>query len=137
RLVQLRDEQILLNAELKALATKAKGKAAPASRLAIQRRLAEVKELINQLNSALRDVRRQIVHQAQLVAATAHQCTLELLENQHFDVVVIDEASMLPAALAMLVAGLGSGHTVVAGDFRQLGPVAVSDTPSSHKWLHD
>lgn len=82
-------------------------------------------------------MRRQVVTEASLVAATAHQCTLELLEDQHFDTVVIDEASMLTATLAMLVAGLGEGHTVVAGDFRQLSPVAVSDTPPSHRWLHD
>lgn len=134
RLVDLRNESAELGTRLKE-AAKAPGSSN--ARLRLQRRLAEVKEMISQLNTALGDVRRQVVREASLVAATAHQCTLELLDDQRFDTVVIDEASMLTATLAMLVAGLGRGHTVVAGDFRQLSPVAVSDTPSSHKWLHD
>lgn len=42
---------------------------------------------------------------------------------------------MTSAALAMLVAGAGRGHTVIAGDFRQLPPVTVADTPAAQEWL--
>lgn len=134
RLVALQAEQAICEATLEKLT---KSGTSPTGRLAQQRRIAEIKELANQLHVALGDIRRQIVRDAQFVAATAHQATLDLLAEDHFDVVIVDEASMLPAALAMLVAGLGSGHTVIAGDFRQLGPVALSDTHESHKWLHD
>ncbi|AFR49084.1 Superfamily I DNA and RNA helicase and helicase subunits [Gordonia sp. KTR9] len=134
RLVDLRNESADLSAQIQKTA-KAAGPST--ARIRVQRRLAEVKELTSQLNTALAEVRRQVVREASLVAATAHQCTLELLSEQRFDTIVIDEASMLTATLAMLVAGLGEGHTVVAGDFRQLSPVAVSDTPASHQWLHD
>ncbi|MEV4078776.1 DEAD/DEAH box helicase [Nonomuraea fuscirosea] len=71
-----------------------------------------------------------------MVAATAHQLALETLKNLTFDAVVLDEASMTTAALAMLVAGAGSGHTVIAGDFRQLPPVVIADTPEVQDWLH-
>ncbi|WP_244941108.1 DEAD/DEAH box helicase [Gordonia paraffinivorans] len=137
RAVALREEASQLTKKLEQI-TKARG-TTPSSndRIRLQRRLAEVKEMTNQLDSSLRDVRRQVVRDASLVAATAHQSVLEGLQDQRFDTVVIDEASMMTATLAMLVAGLGNGHTVVAGDFRQLSPVAVSDTPASHKWLHD
>lgn len=137
RLVALRNESADLTAKIHKTSG-SKGVATSSSeRVRLQRSLTEVKELTSQLNTALGDVRRQVVSEASLVAATAHQCTLELLESQHFDTIVIDEASMLTATLGMLVAGLGDGHTVVAGDFRQLSPVAVSDTPASHRWLHD
>ncbi|MEU8242239.1 AAA domain-containing protein [Actinoplanes missouriensis] len=88
------------------------------------------------LDRQLLELRRSICEQAGVVAATAHQVMLPTLEGITFDTVVLDEASMTTAALAMVVAGAGSGHTIVAGDFRQLPPVAVSIAPAARQWLH-
>lgn len=134
RVVELRARGNELRDDLKQL--KQPGTASSAgsgTRLAIQRQLAEIDELIKQLSAALRDIRMQIVRDAQLVAVTASQCTLELLEGQRFDVVVIDKPGMPPTGLAMLVAGLGNGHTLVTGDFRQFSPVAIIRTPTRER----
>lgn len=105
------------------------------TRLRAETEIAELQAVVRELDRSLRDVRRQICREATVVAATAHQVVLETLKEINFDVVVLDEASMTSAALAMLVAGAGRGHTVIAGDFRQLPPVTVADTPAAQEWL--
>ncbi|MFI6265304.1 AAA domain-containing protein [Micromonospora sp. NPDC051006] len=104
-------------------------------RLTLERDLAESTALVRELDESLHHVRRQVCREAEVVAATSHQVVLRTLRELAFDVVILDEASMTTTALAMLVAGAGSGHTVVAGDFRQLPPVVVADTPSAGEWL--
>ena len=104
-------------------------------RLELERDLAEATARIRELDSSLHCVRRQVCREAEVVAATAHQVAMRTLRELTFDVVIIDEASMTSSALAMLVAGAGTGHTIVAGDFRQLPPVVVADTPGAGEWL--
>ncbi|WP_189194171.1 DEAD/DEAH box helicase [Micromonospora fulviviridis] len=102
----------------------------------LESKAAELASLAEGLDRLLLQFRRKICREATVVAATAHQTVLDTLKELTFDVVVLDEASMTTAVLAMLVAGTGHGHTVIAGDFRQLPPVAVADTPAAREWLH-
>ncbi|MGS2617510.1 DEAD/DEAH box helicase [Micromonospora sp. LZ34] len=104
-------------------------------RLTLERDLADASALVRELDESLHYVRRQVCREAEVVAATSHQVVLRTLRELTFDVVILDEASMTTTALAMIVAGAGSGHTIVAGDFRQLPPVVVADTPSAQEWL--
>ena len=97
--------------------------------------LAELSAMSRALDLLMKEMRRQVCRDAQLVAATAHQSVLSTLSGLPYDVVVVDEASMMSAALCMLASGAGSGHTVIAGDFRQLPPVVISDTSSATRWL--
>lgn len=104
-------------------------------RLRLETQIAELQALLRELDSELVRVRRQVCREATVVAATAHQLALETLKHLTFDVVVLDEASMTTAALTMLVAGAGRGHTIIAGDFRQLPPVVIADTDEVQEWL--
>ncbi|WP_431975585.1 AAA domain-containing protein [Micromonospora haikouensis] len=104
-------------------------------RLNLEWELASATATVRELDESLHHVRRQVCREAEVVAATSHQVVLKTLRELTFDVVILDEASMTTTALAMLVAGAGSGHTVVAGDFRQLPPVVVADTPAAQDWL--
>jgi hypothetical protein len=54
---------------------------------------------------------------------------------REYDAVVVDEASMIPAPVVALVAGLSRARVVVAGDWQQLGPVTVADTPAVRRVL--
>jgi hypothetical protein len=99
------------------------------------RELGRLVERRRELDGLVARVRTEIIGRARTVFATVHQTYLASLEGQRFDVVVIDEASMVSADLVLFAAGLGVGHTVLAGDFRQLSPIAQSGTELSKKWL--
>lgn len=101
----------------------------------ILRRIADLKSFQTELETLMREVRDQVVADAKLVACTTHQVLLRELHRKGFHTVVIDEASMVTAAMAMLVAGVGDGHSVIAGDFRQLPPIVQAEEPQSRMWL--
>ncbi|MFF0529415.1 DEAD/DEAH box helicase [Nocardia amikacinitolerans] len=102
---------------------------------ALTRKIADLSEFRQGLEKLVQDVRDQVIRDAKLIACTTHQVLLRDLHRKHFDTVVIDEASMVTAAMAMLVAGAGEGHTVIAGDFRQLPPIVQATTSEAREWL--
>lgn len=59
-----------------------------------------------------------------------------MLEEEPFDTMVVDEASMMPIPMLACMGMIGLKRLVVAGDFRQLGPIAVSQSRASFDWLH-
>lgn len=61
--------------------------------------------------------------QADLVATTAHQVVLNPALTQLFDVVLVEEASMLGLPSVYLMAGRARRHVVLCGDFVQLPPI--------------
>lgn len=131
RLVEIRAELTALRVRSKAAA-----EAKSPDRDALARKTADLTEFVSELEKLMGQVREQIVTKARLVVCTTHQVLLKDLYARHFDTVVIDEASMVSAAMAMLVAGAGTGHTVVAGDFRQLSPITQADTATARGWLN-
>ncbi|WP_433523875.1 DEAD/DEAH box helicase [Nocardia pseudovaccinii] len=102
---------------------------------ALARKIADLTEFRRGLENLVQDLRDQVIRDARLIACTTHQALLRDLHRKHFDTVVIDEASMVTAAMAMLVSGAGNGHTVIAGDFRQLPPIVQATTPEAREWL--
>lgn len=94
-------------------------------------------KLINELKQALRDVTKRCVEDARVVLTTSVQTCLETaLLSKPFDVVVIDEGSMMPPPFALCAASLGHSSVVLAGDYRQLGPIAISKSELAMRWLH-
>jgi hypothetical protein len=78
---------------------------------------------------------RQIVDRARLTAATVNQSYLSpLLASGGWDVLIVDEASMVAPASLYLGAGLAQ-RVVIAGDFRQLPPVGVARSAAATAWL--
>jgi superfamily I DNA and/or RNA helicase len=68
------------------------------------------------------------LEQKQLVGTTlAKVCTSDLFGSQHFDAVVIDEASMANLPYLMVLAAKAKSHIVVVGDPMQLPPIALTD----------
>lgn len=67
-----------------------------------------------------------------LVGTTlAKVCTSDLFSGQHFDAVVVDEASMANLPYLMVLAAKARRHMVIVGDPMQLPPIALTnDTPS-------
>ena len=108
----------------------------------------ELQKRIDKLQEEIAGKRKQIVAEARVVACTAYKPLIdkELIELE-FDVVVIDEASMIPLSLFYCSATKAKSRLVIAGDFRQLPPIVqvgnklkkdnfkVSSTDLEHKEL--
>ncbi|RLB36839.1 MAG: hypothetical protein DRH12_15225 [Deltaproteobacteria bacterium] len=78
---------------------------------------------IRALDAELAGLREKIRQKARVVAATAHQAHFKSFPFERFDVVVIDEASMLIFPIVFLLASMAGCKVVIAGDFRQLPPI--------------
>lgn len=102
----------------------------------IQLQVATHQREVDLLDAALKALHREIVQAADVVAATAYKaCIDEAVRTRQYDVVVVDEASMLPLSLCLLVVGLARRSVVFAGDFRQLSPIALSSDQKAGRWL--
>lgn len=77
----------------------------------------------------------RVVRHAHVIAATIHQSYLSpLLTDGAWDVLIVDEASMVAGATLYAAAGLAR-RVVIAGDFRQLSPIALSNSVAARAWL--
>ncbi|SNU02234.1 AAA domain-containing protein [Ruaniaceae bacterium KH17] len=106
-----------------------------AERFKLETKLVDQRDLASGLDELMVDLRRQVCRDARVVFATTSQVLLRSLEGLPFDVVIIDEGSMVPTTMAALVAGSSNGHVIVTGDFRQLPPVATGDAAPVLHWL--
>ncbi|MHB1194821.1 MAG: DEAD/DEAH box helicase [Longimicrobiales bacterium] len=76
------------------------------------------------------------IQTSSLLVTTLPRCWIAGGLQTLFDVVIVDEASMATIP-ALYQAARHSRHSVViAGDFRQLGPIVASSTPRARRWLH-
>ncbi len=73
--------------------------------------------------------------------AQMHFCTLskaildEHLFDSYYDAIVIDEGSMVSPAYLYAICRKQPKRIIIAGDFRQLGPIAIGNSMYIDKWL--
>jgi superfamily I DNA and/or RNA helicase len=90
-------------------------------------------DLIKQLENE----KARIYQDATLLFATASKAEIDTkLNNMSFDNLIIDEASMMSAPHLLALARNANKRIVIAGDFRQLGPIALAQSYLAYKWLH-
>ena len=110
-----------------------------------QRKRKEIDSQLADLKTQLSTQKAQIVANAQLVTTTVTGASLnrEIL-RRHYDVVVLDEISMIPLATALLAAMHATRYVIVAGDPTQLLPILKTGCqerertrtmPEAVKWL--
>jgi hypothetical protein len=68
-------------------------------------------------------IRDSILRNARIIGATCTKAYLSPKDLGHADLVIIDEASMVPLPVAWFSAGLARERVVISGDFRQLPPI--------------
>ena len=100
----------------------------------VARRLVELAIGENARDAAMEHVRGQVAQSCRVMGTTVYQAILSPLVRQQYDMVITDEASTVPLAALYAIAGLAP-RTVLAGDFRQLGPVVRAQSLAARTWL--
>jgi len=88
---------------------------------------------LQEIAKKLADLEAAILRDAKVIGATVAKSYLRAKDLGRFDLVIIDEASMVLLPALYFVAGLAKERVVVSGDFRQLPPIV----PSRQKAIHD
>jgi DNA polymerase III delta prime subunit len=88
---------------------------------------------ITDINKQLNDIMKAVVDKAKIVGATVTKAYLSPQIFSSFDVVIIDEASMVLLPALYHAAGLAKEKVVVSGDFMQLAPII----PTNQKAILD
>ncbi len=84
-------------------------------------------EEISDINKQLDDIRKSIMDRARIVGATVTKAYLSPQLFSAFDVVIVDEASMVMLPALFNAAGLAKEKVVISGDFRQLAPIVQTE----------
>lgn len=84
-------------------------------------------EEISDINKQLDDIRKSIMDRARIVGATVTKAYLSSQLFSEFDVVIVDEASMVMLPSLFNAAGLAKEKVVISGDFRQLAPIVQTE----------
>jgi hypothetical protein len=101
----------------------------------LQARLRQLRKRITAIEDELAELEQQVLARCRILATTVYRTYLGKHAPRQFDVVVIDEASMLMPPLVYYAAGLATQSVTVAGDFRQLPPIVMSDEALAEEWL--
>lgn len=84
----------------------------------------EIQKQIDALQLEISGKRKELIAKARVTACTAYKPLIDKeITELDFDVVIIDEASMIPLSLFYCSAAKAKSRIVVAGDFRQLPPI--------------
>ena len=84
------------------------------------------------IEAELEEISAKILRDAKVIATSLTKATIsKQMDDQKFDAIVVDEASMASMASLYFATGRASQKAIVVGDFRQLPPICVSDDP---KW---
>ena len=76
-----------------------------------------------EIESKISELRAAVVKEARVLGATCTKAYLAVKEVGQFDMVIVDEASMVVLPMLWFVAGLAKARVVVCGDFCQIPPI--------------
>lgn len=101
-----------------------------------EHRLMEIFRQLNDLKQKLQELEKQAIMCAKIVGATLAKSYLsETLRERKFDTVILDEASMASIPALWCASYLAESSIVIVGDFLQLPPIVMADSPMAQKWL--
>ncbi|MEW5846296.1 MAG: AAA domain-containing protein [Bacteroidota bacterium] len=97
----------------------------------------EIKSLQQELRDELKDKVNRLIEKSIIVFSTVSKFFVDSqLNTKEFDNLIIDEASMVSIPYFIALGLKVKKRIIIAGDFRQLGPVVLSQSDVSMKWLH-
>ena len=88
---------------------------------------------MTKINNQIQEVKSEVLKNCRVLASTVTKTYLKPEDFIEYDVVVIDEASMLMLPQAAYAASLSKEKVVLAGDFMQLPPIVMTDKNHSNR----
>lgn len=102
----------------------------------VDQQLVEIFRQLNELKEKMQELEKQAIMSAKIVGATLAKSYLsETLRERKFDTVILDEASMASMPALWCASYLAESSIVIVGDFLQLPPIVMADTPVAQEWL--
>jgi ssDNA-binding Zn-finger/Zn-ribbon topoisomerase 1 len=99
------------------------------------KRLDQIAVELKDIEAQLQSMRQELLGKCRVLATTVYQSYLKPEVARPFDVVIVDEASMLALPMVYYSSGLAKEKVIVAGDFRQLPPIVISIDELCKTWL--
>jgi len=103
-----------------------------ADRAAFDTRRAPLVSELQEIAAKLAALEANILRNARVIGTTVAKSYLRAKEIGRFDVVIVDEASMVLLPALYFVAGLATERVIISGDFRQLPPIIESRQQAIH-----
>jgi DNA polymerase III delta prime subunit len=104
-----------------------------ANRAAFEVRRGPLVSELQNIARKLADLEADILGGARVIGTTVAKSYLRAKDIGRFDLVIVDEASMVLLPALYFVAGLATERVIISGDFRQLPPII----PSRQQAIHD
>ncbi len=102
----------------------------------LESQLIEIYRQLNEIKQKMQELEKQAIMGAQIVGATLAKSYLsDTLRERTFDTVILDEASMASIPALWCASYLAEKNVVIVGDFLQLSPIVMANTPMAQKWL--
>ena len=130
------EELKLLESTIKAELSGCDISALEAERSKLLEQQTEARKELDELEAKMHELERQAVLGARIVGTTLAKSYLsDTLRSRTFDTVILDEASMASIPALWCAALLAEKNVVIVGDFLQLPPIVMANTPMAQKWL--
>jgi len=99
-------------------------------------RLTSVRRQLEEVNEELRSAAGELIRGAKIIGTTLSRFAIDnLLWSWAPDTVLIDETSMANFPAILAAALQAQKRLLLFGDFRQLPPIRLADTPKARLWL--
>jgi hypothetical protein len=98
--------------------------------------LAVIEADMGEIEAKLRNLRKELIEKADLIATTVYGIfSKPEISDRTYDVVIIDEASMVILPMTYYAAGRAKSQIVIVGDFKQLPAITQAETDLVKEWL--
>lgn len=102
----------------------------------IDKQISDIFRQLDELKEKMQELEKQAISNAKIVGATLAKTYLsDALRERKFDTVILDEASMASIPALWCASYLAESSIVIVGDFLQLPPIVMAETPMAQEWL--
>ncbi|MGQ0555999.1 MAG: AAA domain-containing protein [Nitrospiraceae bacterium] len=98
--------------------------------------LSGIEAIMAEIEAKLKNLRKELIEKADLIATTVYGVfSKPEISDRTYDVVIIDEASMVILPMTYYAAGRAKSQIVIVGDFKQLPAITQAETDLVKEWL--